>query len=275
MEIALIFSIQRGAWISYPFTLLSIWVAIHFMIYTLKNPDNSMKDFFKASWLKIIVTTPITIVASLVIVYMIKENNLKPIQTFNTISSKAQNVVNDPNRTALWKPAMGMVKASPIYGNGSGSFGYMCYTYYYDKSFPNYIPNNYNLHLGAFGTAHNLYLQDIVGKGIIGFVLMLLLIGVTLMSLTRAIIEKKQDYQGTILAIALFSSMLSISIYGFVQEIFQPYSVQIIFWMVIVLSAILSKNIDNDTKLLSRYNKILFILILLLPIHILYNGLSI
>jgi len=47
MEVALIFAIQRGAWISYPFTLLAIWTSIHFVIYSLKNPDNSIKDFFK------------------------------------------------------------------------------------------------------------------------------------------------------------------------------------------------------------------------------------
>jgi len=49
-EVTLILSMQRGAWITYPPTLLLIWVSVYYVIAKIKDNGVSLNQFLKKNW---------------------------------------------------------------------------------------------------------------------------------------------------------------------------------------------------------------------------------
>ena len=110
-EVALILSMQRGAWMTYPPTLLMIWITIYYVIEKSKNSSITIKEFAKKNWLKVFVTIPITILISVSIVYEIKDyrktHEIKSAtDTFVDVTSRAKKVTDSSNRKIHWPPAI-------------------------------------------------------------------------------------------------------------------------------------------------------------------------
>ena len=110
-EVALILSMQRGAWMTYPPTLLMIWITIYYVIEKSKNSSITIKEFAKKNWLKVFVTIPITILISVSIVYEIKDyrktHKIKSAtDTFVDVTSRAKKVTDSSNRKIHWPPAI-------------------------------------------------------------------------------------------------------------------------------------------------------------------------
>lgn len=273
-EVALILAMQRGGWVTYPFTLLVIWIAVYIAIEQHKNPKSefSLFSFFRNYWFKVIVSIPVTIFLSVTIVYMLKSGNYIPSSAVSQVVNKAERVVDTHNRAWFWSPSLDLFSKHPIYGGGSDSFGWEYNNYFLNKTTPDFLENDHKIPLGASGTAHNLYLQNIVGKGIAGFILLLLILIYTLYKLYQAIFKSGCVNQKTYLGLGLIASIVSMMIYGNVQEIFYTQSLQIIFWAVIAFGAVLA-NSDNSQKGFGDFlnSKMLYLgalLLLLIPLHL-------
>jgi len=125
---------------------------------------------------------------------------LGPIRNF--ITEKA-----GPNRLVFWDIAIQGFKERPILGSGNGSYPYL-YGKYFNPIIldPSYSPEFW------VDRAHNIYFDELVSSGIIGFILLIFLYGIILWGLLKAAI--KQEEKEGILFMTLFIGVMSFLIQG-------------------------------------------------------------
>jgi UDP-N-acetylmuramyl pentapeptide phosphotransferase/UDP-N-acetylglucosamine-1-phosphate transferase len=276
-EVTLILSMQRGAWITYPPTLLLVWVSIYYVIAKIKDRNINLNIFLKKNWFKILITIPLTVVMSIYIVYSIKDyrknHNVSTVDTFMSVSLRAQNITKSNDRLKHWPPAIKLWQQNPIFGGGGDSFGWQYKIYYYEEGarFKGSITDT--LAIGQWGTTHNLYLQTLVGKGIFG---LLFLIGfifiLVFMLIKKEILDtKNRNINKSVISLVILGNLSATIIYANVQEIFYIQSVSVIFWVMIFMGLSISfekSNKINRKKLKNIFLYTFYLMLILLPFHI-------
>lgn len=277
-EVTLILSMQRGAWITYPPTLLLIWVSIYYVIAKMRDHDISLRIFLRKNWLKVVVTIPVTVTLSVYIVYGIKDyRKIHGIQsatdTFLDVTSRAERVAKTNDRLKHWPPAIKFWQLNPIFGGGGDSFGWQYKIYCFEDGAKYKGTSIDTLKPGQFGTAHNLYLQTLTGKGIFGLVFLLGFIFSLLYMLVKKefLSIKSRSVDESIISLVLLGSLLATIIYANVQEIFYIQPVSIIFWMVYFMGVSLvfdsaKKSTRKTLEKMFRYT--LYLMFILLPFHV-------
>lgn len=279
-EITLLFSMQRGAWITYPFILILLWITIYVSKDKYEGKQIPGWELIKKHWLKVIISVPITIGISLMLVYTLRDyvatSKVNLQDTATEIVKRAENITKSDERRRLIKPALRLWMLNPIYGGGGDSFGWQ-----YLKEFvePKGIFNDIKLGDGtSFGTAHNLYLQTLSGRGFFGLVfivafLLYLLVKLINKGFGEAKGATSNDIAQAVISISLASSLIAILTYANVQEIFYSQPVQIIFWVVVFMGAALIHKSHikyaKRQKLIYSIGNTVIILLLLLPVHVL------
>jgi len=275
-EITLILSMQRGAWITYPPTLLLIWITIYYTFAKEREPNISLIGFLKKDWLKVVVTIPLTVTLSIYAVYAVKDyrknNNISVQDTFEATTARAERIAESNDRLLHWPPAIKLWSENPIFGGGGDSFGWQYKVYYFEEDGKYHNDPTHTLKPGQWGTAHNMYLQNLTGRGIFGLVFLLGFIGSLLYLLIRKELDSKVRFENQILGITIIGSLLASVIYANVQEIFYSQSVQIVFWVVVFSGIALTGNIGRKKTIITYTNSlkyIIYLMVLLLPLHIL------
>jgi|GEM_PF-65776 len=271
-EVGLILAMERGAWITYPPILFIIWVMIYYILAKSKEPSIDIKRFFHQNWLKIFITIPLTVTLSVLIVYGIKHINQQNFaKSVIEATQRAKKITHANDRLQHWPPALKLYGENPIFGAGGDSFGWQYKVYYYQKdAIWKNDPTNI-LGLGAFGTAHNIYLETLTGKGIFG---LLLLLGI-FFSLFYKLIQKELStpkLETSIIGLIIFASLLAAFIYGNVQVVTYTQPVSIIFWLCVFMGASLAHNYIYAKKAALKLAKIakylIVLMLILLPFHI-------
>ena len=271
-EVGLILAMERGAWITYPPILFIIWVMIYYILAKSKEPTIDIKRFFRQNWLKIFITIPVTVTLSVLIVYGIKHINQQNLaKSVLQVTQRAKQITRANDRLRHWPPALKLYGENPIYGAGGDSFGWQYKVYYYQKDARWKKDPTNTLGLGMFGTAHNIYLESLVGKGIFG---LLFLLGI-FFSLFYKLIQKELTtprLEESILGLIIFASLLAAFIYGNVQVVTYTQPVSIIFWLCVFMGASLSHHYlyaKNSVIKLAKIAKYLIsLMLILLPFHI-------
>lgn len=276
-EVTLILSMQRGAWITYPPTLLLIWVSIYYVIAKMKDTTISLNQFLRKNWFKVIVTIPLTVTMSVYIVYAIKDyrktNNIKSAtDTFVDVNARAENIAKSNDRLKHWPPAIKLWQENPIFGGGGDSFGWQYKIYYYEKDAKFKGTETDTLKIGMWGTSHNLYLQTLTGKGIFGLIFLLgFLFSLVYMLVKKEFLSiKSRSIEESVISLTILGSLLATIIYANVQEIFYIQSVSIIFWVVLFMGISLvfddySKRIRKTLEKMFKY--VIYLMLILLPFH--------
>lgn len=277
-EVSLILAMQRGAWITYPPTLFMIWISIYYILAKIKNNDLALFVFFKMNWKKVIITIPLTIILSIFIVYTIKDyrkvNGIEGAKnTFVNVSTRAENIISSNDRLKHWPPAIKLWKENPIFGAGGDSFGWQYKVYYYENNGIFKEDDSNTLMLGQFGTAHNLYLQTLVGKGLAGFLCLITFIFLVIYMIIKKefLSIKSSNIDESIISLSILGSLIAIVIYANVQVLFYIQLVNIIFWIIIFIG--ISLVFDNFKKSKRKFLENIFLqsiytILALLPFHI-------
>lgn len=277
-EVTLILSMQRGAWITYPPTLLFIWIAIYYVIAKMRDKNLSLNTFLRKNWLKVIITIPLTVTLSVYVVYGIKDYRKNhgiqsATDTFLDVTRKANRVTSSNDRLMFWPPAIKLWKENPIFGGGGDSFGWQYKIYYYEKGAKFKGDKTDTLQLTQSGTAHNLYLQTLVGKGIFGLIFLLGFIFSLLFMLVKKefLSTRARNLQESIVSLVVLGSIIATIIYANVQEIFYIQPISIIFWIVYFMGVSLvfddfRKSIRKTLDKMFRYS--VYLMLMLLPFHI-------
>ncbi len=279
-EVALLLSMQRGAWLTYPPTLLMIWITIYYVFARSHDNTISLKSFLKTSWLKIFITIPLTVIISATVVYEIKDyrqtHSIKSAtNTFDDVYSRMGKVSDTGNRKVHWPPAIKLFLENPIFGGGGDSFGWQYKEYFYKPNAKWHDDEANTLKIGQFGTAHNLYLQTLVGKGIFGLIFLLAFLIILIYKLIQKefLSAKQRSLEESILTLIVLGSLTATLIYANVQEIFYTQPVAIIFWVVVFIGAGLTHDYaasrQKREELWNAGKYLFYFLLLLLPFHVL------
>ena len=229
-EFTLILVHQRGGWLSYPLTLLVVWLCI----YTLREGHQTGKEVrerIRRLAPKILISFPLTILLSVGLVFLIakvSEQLAVPIPDANVYIERAKSIKNTSNRLAYLDPISTMVHRHPLLGYGNESYCGQFESLYGGTSPPlklsqwaidNDIMN---------GSAHNLYFQAVAGKGIVGLLSLLGLIFVAVRTAWRSMFEIEStggtglglSYVQRLVLMMGFSYTMALAIYGNVGEMF-------------------------------------------------------
>ncbi len=271
-EVGLILAMERGAWITYPPILFIIWMMIYYILAKSKEPTIDIKRFFRQNWLKIFITIPVTVTLSVLIVYGIKHINQQNLaKSVLQATQRAKQITRANDRLQHWPPALKLYGENPIYGAGGDSFGWQYKVYYYQKDAKWRKDPTNTLGLGMFGTAHNIYLETLVGKGIFG---LLFLLGI-FFSLFYRLIQKELTtprLEESILGLIIFASLLAAFIYANVQVVTYTQPVSIIFWLTVFMGASLSHHYIYSKSSVIKITKLakylIALMLILLPFHI-------
>ncbi|SMC09505.1 O-antigen ligase family protein [Nitratiruptor tergarcus] len=271
-EVGLILAMERGAWITYPPILFIIWVMVYYIFAKTKDPFIELKTFLRKYWLKVFITIPLTVSLSVLIVYGIKHINQQNFaKSIIQATSKAKRITQANDRLKHWPPAFKLYSENPLFGGGGDSFGWQYKVYYYQKDAKWHDDKTNTLSLGQFGTAHNIYLETLVGKGIFGLIFLIALF----FSLFYKLIKKEltqPQLEVSIIGLIIFASLLAAFIYGNVQVITYTQPVAIIFWLMVFMAAGLTHSYSFTPAIRIRFAQILrytiLLMLLLLPFHI-------
>lgn len=260
-ELSLILSFQRGGWISYPLTLLVVWASIY-AYQSLENSNRSFLSALKGSFLKIIISIPLTLLATFAIFFTL--SNLKIINTDrNAVVSRYvdrfNHITKSSDRTDFMKAGLKLGSLYPILGAGSESFAYN-----FNKEFNKPDGAFYQqLNLPLYGSSHNVYMQIFSGKGIAGLLLLLAIIGYAIVSSFRLVLyDKFHSIVEKIYLLSIASFCFAFLIYGNVQELFYVQMLQYLFFIVLGLAAVLQRNhLNLSSKARLRILSLVIILI--------------
>jgi hypothetical protein len=243
-EFSLILSFQRGGWVSYPLTLLIVWASIY-VYQKLQTSDLSFISALKGSFLKIAVSIPLTLAATILVFYslssagLIKEDNGRIISRY---ADRFTEITRSSDRTDFMKAGFMLGSLYPIMGGGSESFAYR-----FNNEFNKPQGAFYQkLNLPLFGSSHNVYMQTFAGKGAAGLILLISLIGYTIISSFRLVLYgKNHTLNEKIYLLGVASFCFAFLIYGNVQELFYIQTLQFIFFIILGLVAALHSNLEN------------------------------
>lgn len=272
-EFCIILINQRGGWLSYPLTIVVVW----FCVYALdsdKAGKQRLWSSLKKSWAKITVTLPLTLVLSFSIIYLVAQFDTNGKHKVLGFVDRAQTITNANDRLAYFEPTVKLLRLHPIFGGGVDAFRHQ-----YEKAFM--VEGHRCQHDDPFtasrrGSAHNLYFQTLVGKGIVGLLSLLGLIvsavflcwrGVFAMSVS--VRECGVTREQKISLMAGFAFALALAIYSNVGEIFYAP----VNYMVLALFFAVGASAGDGLVKLNRWLTwfVCSILVCLLALHIYFE----
>lgn len=235
-ELTLILTFQRGGWLSYPLTLFVVWAAIY-ITYRLERGETDVAAALKRSLVKVAVCLPLTICASLLVLWSLGHYGwLGPGRSLSIpqYSQRFKDIQRTSDRTDFMRAGFLIGSLYPFLGAGSESFAYQYRREF--KSVQGHFPERINLPL--HGSAHNVYFQTFAGKGMAGLAVLLTLLGLLLYrSLKLTLGDKTLLFDSKLMLMVSLCFGMAFLIYGNVQEVFYIQSLQFLFFAVIGLAA--------------------------------------
>ena len=239
-EVSLILTMSRGGWLSYPLTLIAMWVAYYTLIKE-KEEEKPRRSVIRNLIKKIGISIPITLAVSLSIVsYLnsIPRENAGGTNGPNTEAylARAQEMKNANERLRYVYPMKVLLAEHPILGGGLNSWGYRLIQEYL-KPDGGHFGADMNFGLGGrieYGSAHNLYFQTLAGKGVIGLLILLGLMGTTVVLAARNALHGHKGHLTNaqkMLSMMVLAYAFAFLIYGNVQEDFYVPALTILFFV--------------------------------------------
>jgi O-antigen ligase len=226
-ELGLILTYQRGGWISHVFPLLTIWLAV-FYAADAERGGRRFREMLRRSLPKLALAVPLTVGAALLVFLAVVQLGwFGSGWRFNAGSyvERATGLFDTSNRSMYISTGLKLGQLHPVLGAGSESFAFNYVSEYlrpggefYGRGDP--LPVLY-------GSAHNVYLQTLTGKGAVGLALLLALLACVVVGGGRILLRQPDLPKSTVLLLlATIGSVLGFACYGVVQEVFYIQSIQ-------------------------------------------------
>jgi len=235
-EFCLILSFQRGGWVSYPLTLFVIWAAIY-VSYKIELGETDFLKALRASMVKVLVSIPLTLLASILLLVALDKTGLVESNSENLISkyvNRFSDIKKTSDRTDFFRAGLLLGMVHPFLGGGSESFSYR-----FNEEFN--LPSGHyyqELNLPLHGTSHNVFMQTFSGKGIAGLLFLILMIGSLITVSIKEVMYGASPFPNKIFLLITASLGAAFLIYGNVQELFyiQPLQYLIFFSLFLAVS---------------------------------------
>ncbi len=223
-EIALILAKARAGWIAYPLTLVFCWA---FFYLFEGGRDHGRLNITKRGVVKVLISIPLTIGLSLVIIFKllgdasvsVEEANdaihkSRPLQRqyvhLGSLEHRAQNIFKTSDRTGIWMKGVNLGREKPLFGMGYESF---CWHDGVLRKVPASHLMQHPSGRQIVATAHNLYVQLFVSGGFAGLFLWLLAVGYACRLLVMDLTQNRAYFN-----LCVLLSIVSFHIYGFFQS---------------------------------------------------------
>lgn len=261
-EVCLVLTYQRGGWLAYPISLLVVWISIYF--FESKHSESNQlspterKQLLKKKILRVVLSVPITILISFLLVMLIFKTGLLSsdyVPSFDQYYQRFRDISRTSDRTNFFEAAFQLALNSPFFGNGAESFAWN-----YEREFASPLGRFYNqIVLPLHGSAHNVYYQILSGQGIFGLLCLLLTtISAVIIGFKSAFFTTGANRKLRLVTLAASCALCSFMIYGNVQEFFYVQALQVNFFLVLALLTGLETGCDSH-QLKSVFLRFLFL----------------
>ena len=279
-EFNLLLTQSRGGWLSYPLTLIAVWFAIYVLSHDTQKLETIKAKAVKSLG-KIIISVPVTILLSLVLIASFanfqagQEHDQKSVETpaASAYVDRARNIADTGARTGYWQAAVDMVPHHPILGAGHDSYGYRYSQFYLFEGAPlaNSVP-----HRTVKGSAHNLYFQTAMGKGMVGLLSLIALLAVAVLCGWRSVFASTSHDEANsfrlnqqLIGLISLCAALAVGIYGNVGEIFYIPANSVLFATFLALGTNTGEVKNQQRReALPRRRKIVLLIILAFLFHL-------
>lgn len=230
-EFVLILTYQRGGWLSYPLTLFAVWAAIY-VVRLLERQEIDVVSALKKSVGKVVISLPLTIVASLLLVAAIQGRDSFE-DTLSPYVSRFRDIQKTGDRTEFLFAGLLIGSRHPVLGGGSDSFAWQ-----FEREFESptgAFPGKYTLPL--HGSAHNVFAQTFSGKGAVGLLSLLALPILLIGGCLSTIKDPRSSVSSKLVTLTGACFAAAFLVYGNVQEVFYVQSLQYLFFVMIAVVA--------------------------------------
>jgi hypothetical protein len=240
IEFGLILTYQRGGWISHVFPLVAIWLAIFSFSQQNREP---LRATICRSMPKLLLAAPLTVlVASVIFVGVVKLGWFGSGGRFDVSSylERATSLFDTSNRSMYLSTGLQLGTLHPVLGGGSEAFGFI-YTQEYLRPGGMFYDGRPPMEW-LYGSAHNVYLQTLTGKGIVGLALLLALLGYVVIGGFRILWTHDDLPRSTVLLmLAAIGSAVGFACYGVVQEVFYIQTLQYVMFATFAIAGALAE----------------------------------
>jgi O-antigen ligase len=148
--------------------------------------------------------------------------------------SRLQGVDLLGGRERYWPVAWDLWKVHPLLGGGVDGFAHQ---HRVMVAAPDGVLHGRRPRVPMPNSAHNLYLQTLVGTGLAGLLALLAMCGLGLRAMLRTATHETTSYAGRLVAFASGGSLLAIMLYGMVQEVTYIHALRLMLCCAIGLLA--------------------------------------
>jgi hypothetical protein len=256
-ELGLILTYQRGGWLSHVFPLLTIWLAI-FYAADAERAERSdhgdrgdrvarsarFRELLRRSLPKLALALPLTVGLALVVFLgVVQLGWFGSGGRFNTGSyvERATGLFDTSNRSMYLATGLKLGRLHPVLGAGSESFAFTYMSEYLRPGGVFYGRGDDPLPV-LYGSAHNVYLQTLTGKGAVGLVLLLALMACVVIGGGRILLRQDDLPRSTVLLLLItIGSVLGFACYGVVQEVFYIQSIQYLMFTTFAIAGAIAE----------------------------------
>lgn len=246
-EFVLLLTYQRGGWLSYPITLIAVWAALY-VVRLIEQQNVEILPALRRSVLKVLISLPVTVVASLALVFLFQKGDSAQ-EALSPYVSRFKQIQRTGDRTDFLFAGLLIGSKHPILGGGSDSFAWQ-----FEREFVSPTGSFYQrFDLPLHGSAHNVYAQTFSGKGIVGLFALLALPYLLIRSAKRALTQPTLSISSKLTLITGACFACAFLVYGNVQEVFYIQALQFLFFTVIsvVAAELLSTHTTTRHSLLT------------------------
>jgi O-antigen ligase len=166
-----------------------------------------------------------------------------PVVTKQLVSMNSHDVYGIGERTKVWNAAFEVARLNPLLGIGNGNWNYIELDQIklaVQSRGEVFNPENYAL---QYAHPHNIYLANLVDRGIFGLIIFLIFMFVWLITLINSYKKFNQDPKSLLLIMGSFSAWMSIFGIGFVNTTFHHENTLLaLFFLGLHLSFLRQKN---------------------------------
>jgi hypothetical protein len=230
-EFVLILTYQRGGWLSYPLTLVAVWAAIY-VTRLLERNESDIGRALRRSIVKVLISLPITVVVSLLLVFLIQGKS-SVTDAMSPYVSRFKDIQRTGDRTDFFKAGFLIGSLHPILGGGADSFAWQ-----FEREIESprgSFPGRFVLPL--HGSAHNVYAQTFSGKGLSGLLTLLAIPLFALAATPRVLRTSGRSISDKLIMLTGACYACAFLIYGNVQEVFYIQVLQLLFFALLGIVA--------------------------------------
>jgi hypothetical protein len=241
-EFALILTYQRGGWLSYPLTLVAVWAAIY-VVRLLERKETDIVHALRRSVVKVLVSLPLTVVVSLLLVYIIQGKSSVD-EAMSPYISRFKDIQRTGDRTDFLKAGFLIGTLHPVLGGGADSFAWQ-----FEREIESprgRFPGRFILPL--HGSAHNVYAQTFSGKGLCGLLTLLAIPLFMIAATPRALRDTSRSIPEKLVVLVGACYGCAFLIYGNVQEVFYVQVLQFLFFAIVGIVAAVGYRRNDPLK---------------------------